>query len=263
EVKPTDTEDEEENKDGAAENTEEKKSGDDSEDSGKNADEPEKVEGEIVDENGKPVEEEEKKEKKIYYVTDPVQQSQYVNMFKAAKMTAVVMTHNIDQPFIQQLEGKNEGVRFLRIDAEVEDTMRSKTSKKEIEEFKTKSEELEKKLRKTLKKSKLSVKLDKLKNKKVASMITFSEESRRMQDMMKMYSMGGDMGDMFKDSEGETLILNAGHPLVQKIMEDPESDTGKLIEQHLYDLALLSNKQLSPDEMTKFIQRSNDILMKL
>ena len=263
EVKPTDTEDEEENKDGAAENTEEKKSGDDSEDSGKNADEPEKVEGEIVDENGKPVEEEEKKEKKIYYVTDPVQQSQYVNMFKAAKMTAVVMTHNIDQPFIQQLEGKNEGVRFLRIDAEVEDTMRSKTSKKEIEEFKTKSEELEKKLRKTLKKSKLSVKLDKLKNKKVASMITFSEESRRMQDMMKMYSMGGDMGDMFKDSEGETLILNAGHPLVQKIMEDPESDTGKLIEQQLYDLALLSNKQLSPDEMTKFIQRSNDILMKL
>ena len=184
-------------------------------------------------------------------------------MFKSAKMTAVVLTHNIDQPFIQQLESKNEGVRFLRIDSEVEDTMRSKTSKKEIEEFKEKSEKLEKKLRKTLKKEKLVVKLDKLKNKKVASMITFSEESRRMQDMMKMYSMGGGMDDMFKDAEGETLILNAHHPLVQKVMEDPESDSSKLIEQQLYDLALLSNKQLSPDELTRFIQRSNDILMKL
>ena len=276
EIQPTDTEDEE--GEGASEGTEgsaeaeksengegsegeKSETGDTAEESKEKA--PEKVEGEIVDENGEPVEEEEPKEKKIYYVTDPVQQSQYVNMFKTAKMTAVVLTHNIDQPFIQQLEGKNEGVRFLRIDAEVEDTMRSRTSKKEIEEFKEKSEELQKKLRKTLKRSQLVVKLDKLKNKKVASMITFSEESRRMQDMMKMYSMGGDMGDMFKDSEGETLILNAGHPLVQKVLEDPESDTSKLIEQQLYDLALLSNKQLAPEEMTKFIQRSNEILMKL
>ncbi len=94
-------------------------------------------------------------------------------------------------------------------------------------------------------------------------MITTSEESRRMQDMMKMYSMGGDMGDMFKDADGETLILNAAHPLVVKMMEDPESDTSKLISKQLYDLALLSNKQLSPDEMTKFIQRSNEILMKI
>ncbi len=256
EVKPVDTEEEESEDNESSEkteNTEESKTEDNA---------PEKVEGEIVDENGEPVEEE-KKEKKVYYVTDPVQQSQYINMFKASKMTAVVLTHNIDQPFIQQLEGKNEGVKFLRIDAEVEDTMRSKTSKKEIEEFKEKSEELQKKLRKTLKKDKLSVKLDKLKNKKVASMITTSEESRRMQDMMKMYSMGSDMGDMFKDAEGETLILNAAHPLVKKVLEDPESDASKLISQQLYDLALLSNKQLSPDEMTKFIQRSNDILMKL
>ena len=275
EVKPTDTGDEEEtdNKDaassekmedkkesGSEEKPDENKDGDATEDKAEEA--PEKVEGEVVDEDGNTIEEE-KKEKKVYYVTDPVQQSQYINMFKSAKMTAVVLTHNIDQPFIQQLESKNEGVRFLRIDSEVEDTMRSKTSKKEIEEFKEKSEKLEKKLRKTLKKEKLVVKLDKLKNKKVASMITFSEESRRMQDMMKMYSMGGGMDDMFKDAEGETLILNAHHPLVQKVMEDPESDSSKLIEQQLYDLALLSNKQLSPDELTRFIQRSNDILMKL
>ncbi len=263
EIKPTDTEDEEASEDEKA------SKGDKASDDSKASDGPEKVEGEIVDENGEPVSsedgdsEEEKKDKKIYYVTDLQQQSQYVNMFKSSKMTAVVLTHNIDQPFIQQLESKNEGIRFLRIDSEVEDTMRSRTSKKEIEEFKTKSEELQKKLRKSLKRDKLVVKLDKLKNKKVASMITLSEESRRMQDMMKMYSMGGDMGDMFKDSEGETLILNAGHPLVQKVLEDPESDSSKLIEQQLYDLALLSNKQLSPDEMTKFIQRSNEILLKL
>ncbi|MBO4375480.1 MAG: molecular chaperone HtpG [Lachnospiraceae bacterium] len=264
EVKPIDTGDDEEtdNKDAAASDEKQEDNKDEAASEEKAEDAPEKVEGEVVDENGEPVEEE-KKEKKVYYVTDPVQQSQYVNMFKSAKMTAVVLTHNIDQPFIQSLESKNEGVRFLRIDSEVEDTMRSKTSKKEIEEFKEKSEKLEKKLRKTLKKDKLVVKLDKLKNKKVASMITFSEESRRMQDMMKMYSMGNDMGDMFKDAEGETLILNAGHPLVQKVMEDPESDSSKLIEQQLYDLALLSNKQLSPDELTKFIQRSNDILLKI
>ena len=142
-------------------------------------------------------------------------------------------------------------------------TVSPKTSKKEAEELNTKAEELQKSLRKTLKRSKLEVKLEKLKNKKVASMITISEETRRMQDMMKMYSMGQDTGDLFKDESVETLILNAGHPLVQKVLENPDSDTGKLIEQQLYDLALLSNKQLGPDEMTKFIQRSNDILMKL
>ncbi len=241
----------------------------------KEDDAPEKVEGDVVNADGTEAvdkdtdvtdedsAEEEKKEKKVFYVTDVQQQSQYINMFKAAKMNAVILTHNIDQPFIQQLESKNPGVKFLRIDADVEDTMKSKTSKKEAEELNAKAEELQKALRKTLKRSKLEVKLEKLKNKKVASMITISEETRRMQDMMKMYSMGQDTGDLFKDEAGETLILNAGHPLVQKVLDAPDSDTGKLIEQQLYDLALLSNKQLGPDEMTKFIQRSNDILMKL
>ncbi len=204
------------------------------------------------------------KNKIVYYVTDEKQQGQYINNFKTAKMDAVILTHNIDQPFVQQLEAKNEGVRFMRIDADVTDTMKAKTSKKEAEELTAKAEELQKELRKTLKRSKLEVKLEKLKNKKVASMITLSEETRRMQDMMKMYSMGGnDMGDMFKEEGGETLVLNANHPLVQKIMEQPEGENSELISKQLYDLALLSNKQLSPDEMTAFIQRSNDILMKL
>ena len=206
-------------------------------------------------------EEEEKKEKKVYYVTDEVQQSQYINMFKSSKMTALVLTYAIDQPFIQRLEMKNQGIRFLRIDAEVEDTMRGHTSKKEREEFEEKSKDLEKALRKTLKRSKLSVKLDKLKNKKVASMLTLSEEKRRMDDMMKMYSMGEPLPETH-DADGETLILNVKHPLVEKVMADPESENSKLIEQQLYDLALLSNKQLSAEEMTKFIQRSNDILLR-
>ncbi|MCR5746274.1 MAG: molecular chaperone HtpG [Lachnospiraceae bacterium] len=205
--------------------------------------------------------EEEKKEKKIFYVTDETQQSQYINMFKTAKMTALILTYAIDQPFIQRLEMKNEGVKFLRIDAEVEDVMKGRLSKKEKEEFEEKSKGLEKTLRKSLKRSKLSVKLDKLKNKKVASMLTVSEEKRRMDDMMKMYSMGEPLPES-TDGDGETLILNAGHPLVEKIMADPDNDNSKLIEQQLYDLALLSNKKLSSDEMTKFIQRSNEILLK-
>ncbi|MBQ2453128.1 MAG: molecular chaperone HtpG, partial [Lachnospiraceae bacterium] len=129
-------------------------------------------------------------------------------------------------------------------------------------EFESKSKDLEKLLRKSLKRSKLIVKLDKLKNKKVASMLTLSEEKRRMDDMMKMYSMGSPLPES-TDGDGETLILNANHPLVERIMADPDAENSKLIEQQLYDLALLSNKQLSADEMTKFIQRSNDILMKV
>ncbi|MCR5774598.1 MAG: molecular chaperone HtpG [Lachnospiraceae bacterium] len=282
-VKPIDTEDEEaagsedaSGSSGSAETND--ASGDDNDASGDEAASGTEEEAaskdkeetpEVVDADGNPVteaaeeedKEEEKKEKKVYYVTDETQQSQYINMFKSSKMTALILTYAIDQPFIQRLEMKNEGVKFLRIDAEVEDMMRSRTSKKEREEFKTKSEDLEKVLRKTLKKSKLSVKLDKLKNKKVASMLTQSEEKRRMDDMMKMYSMGEPLPES-NDADGETLILNVNHPLVEKLMEAPESDNSKLIEQQLYDLALLSNKQLSADEMTKFIQRSNEILLK-
>ena len=155
---------------------------------------------------------EEKKEKVIYYVTDEQQQSQYINMFRQAKMDAVILTHNIDQPFISQLESKNEGVKFMRIDADLTDTFVSKTSKKAQEEMEAQAKDLEKIFKKALKKETIKVKVEKLKNKKISSMITLSEESRRMQDMMKMYSMNGmGMGDFGKD--GETLVLNANHPL--------------------------------------------------
>ena len=229
----------------------------------------EKVEAEVVDEKGDSLsgqteenQEDEKKEKVIYYVTDEKQQSQYINMFKAAKMDAVVLTHNIDQPFISQLETKNEGIKFQRIDADLTDVFRSKTSKKAEKEMEEQAEAIAKLMKKVLNKDNIKVKVEKLKNKKISSMITLAEESRRMQDMMKMYSMNGmDMGMFGK--EGETLILNANHPLVQYVLEHQEGDNVKMICEQLYDLALLQQAPLEPEAMTKFVARSNEIMMML
>ena len=205
---------------------------------------------------------EEKKEKTIYYVTDEQQQSQYINMFRAAKMDAVILTHNIDQPFISQLESKNEGIKFQRIDADLTDTFKSKTSKKAAEEMQAQAEKIAKLMKKALKKEKLEVKVEKLKNKKISSLLTLSEESRRMQDMMKMYSMNGmGMGDF--GSEGETLILNANHPLVQYVTEHQDGEHVQMICEQLYDLAKLQHAPLSSEDMTKFIARSNEIMLLL
>ncbi len=225
-----------------------------------------KVEAEVVDENGETVDgenaEEEKKEKVIYYVTDEKQQSQYINMFKAAKMDAVVLTHNIDQPFVSQLEAKNEGIKFQRIDADLTDVFRAKTSKKAEKEMEEQAEAVARLMKKALGKDGIKVKVEKLKNKKISSMITLAEESRRMQDMMKMYSMPGmDMGALGK--EGETLILNANHPLVQYVLEHRDGDNVKMICEQLYDLALLQQAPLEPEAMTKFVARSNEIMMLL
>ncbi len=206
--------------------------------------------------------EEEKKEKVIYYVTDTKQQASYMEMFKKAKMEAVILEHNIDQPFISQLESKNEGIKFQRIDADLTDTFKAKTSKKEEEELTQMAEKIKEVMKKALKKDKIEVKVEKLKNKKVASMITLSEESRRMQDMMKMYSMPGmDMGSFGK--EGETLVLNSAHPLVQYVVEKGDSDNSKIICEQLYDLALIQHAPLEPEAMAQFIARSNDIMLLL
>ena len=222
----------------------------------------EKVEAEVVNDDASEETEEEKKEKTIYYVTDEQQQSQYINMFKQAKMDAVILKHNIDQPFISQLEAKNEGIRFKRIDADIEDTLMNKTSKKAQEELDKQAEELKSIFEKALKKKDMKVAVKKLKNKKIASMITLSEESRRMQDMMKMYSMPGMDTSMF-GSEGETLVLNANHPLVDYLSAHKEDDDAKMFAEQLYDLAKLQQAPLSSEEMTQFVQRSNDILLKL
>ncbi len=210
----------------------------------------------------KDAEAEEKKEKVIYYVTDEKQQSQYINMFKAAKMDAVILNHNIDQPFISQLEAKNEGIKFRRIDADLTDSLKSKTSKKAEEELTKAAETIGKVMKKALKKDKIEIKVEKLKNKKIASMMTLSEESRRMQDMMKMYAMPGmDMGDYGK--EGETLVLNANHPLVQYVLDHTDDSNVSMICEQLYDLALLQQAPLEPEAMSKFITRSNDIMLLL
>ncbi|MBE5877901.1 MAG: molecular chaperone HtpG [Lachnospiraceae bacterium] len=224
----------------------------------------ERIEAEVVEDEAVeiPTEDSETKEKIIYYVTDPVQQSQYVNMFKKAKMDAVVLPDRIDQPFVSQLEAKNQGIKFARIDADLTDTFKTKTSKKVAEELATKSEEMTKLFKKLVKKDNLTIKVEKLKNKDISSMITVSEEARRMQDMMKMYAMPGmDMAGM--GMESGTLVLNANNKLVEYVLENQDSENVGMICEQLYDLALLQQAPLQPEAMTKFIARSNKIMMLL
>jgi molecular chaperone HtpG len=222
----------------------------------------EKVEAEVVTEENQEEAQEQESEKIIYYVTDEKQQSQYINMFKAAKMDAVILTHNIDQPFISQLERKNEGVKFMRIDSDVTDALKSKTSKKGQEELDAQAETVGKIMKKALKNDKITIKVEKLKNKKISSVLTLSEETRRMQDMMKMYAASGlDMGNY--GSEGETLILNANHPLVQYVVQHEDGENTEMICEQLYDLAKLQQAPLAPEDMTKFVARTNDIMMLL
>lgn len=206
-------------------------------------------------------EEDEKNKTTIYYVTDEKQQSQYINMFKEAGLDAFILTHQIDQPFITRLEYKDQKIKFQRIDADITDSFREETKKKDKKVLKNNTEAMTKLFRKVLGKEKLEVKVEKLKNDKVSSVITLSEESRRMQDMMRMYSLNGMDNSMFSD--GETLVLNANHKLVQYILTNEESEHTPMICEQLYDLALLSHKPLEPDAMTRFIQRSNEIMLHL
>ena len=227
----------------------------------------EKIDAEIVDGDDDaveiPTEDKETKEKIIYYVTDLVQQSQYVNMFKKAGMDAVVLPEKIDQPFVSQLEAKNEGIKFARIDADLTDTFKAENSKEEEEALTKKSEEIAEVFKKAVNNDSITVKVEKLKNEDIASMITVSEESRRMQDMMKMYAMPGmDLG-MGMGKEGQTLILNANNKLVSYILENKEGENVALMCEQLYDLALIQQAPLQPDAMTKFIDRSNKIMMLL
>ena len=197
----------------------------------------------------------------IYYVTDEQQQSQYINMFKAEGMDAVILTHNIDSPFITQLEQRNENVKFQRIDADLTETFKEEVAAEDEEAFKVTTETLTDIFRKALEKENLDVKVEKLKNENVASMVTLSEESRRMQEMMKMYGMMGMDPSMFGNDV--TLVLNANHPLVQYVLNNKDGEHTALFCKQLYDLALLGNKPLNPEEMTAFINRSNEIMMLL
>ena len=194
----------------------------------------------------------------IYYVTDEIQQSQYINMFREQKMNAVILKDNIDNPFISHLEAKNEKVKFQRIDADVTDSMKEEVSE---EELKGEADALTALFRKALNNDKLEVKVEKLKNEKVSSMITLSEENRRMQEMMKMYNMYGMDPSMFGTTT--TLVLNANNALVKYLFQNPEGEHSNMICEQLYDLAMISHQPLNPEAMTRFVNRSNEIMMLL
>ena len=197
----------------------------------------------------------------IYYVTDEVQQSQYVNMFKAQGQDAIILTHNIDSAFVTYLEQKHQDVQFLRIDADVHESLKDEVAEDEKESFQKTTDSLVEIFRKELDNDKLDVKVEKLKDDKVASMAVLSEQDRRMAEMMKMYGMGGMDPSMF--GSRATLVLNANHPLVKFLVEHKRSKNVPVICKQLYDLAMLAHKPLSPEEMTAFVQRSNEIMMLL
>ena len=207
--------------------------------------------------------EEEKKEEQtvVYYVTDEQQQSQYIKMFKEQSQDAVILTHNIDTPFITYMEQHNENIKFQRIDADVHDSLKDEVTEEEKESFQKTTESLVEIFRKELENENLDVKVEKLKDDQVASMAVLSEESRRMQEMMRMYGMAGMDPGMFGSQI--TLILNANHPLVQFVVEHKRSKSVPIICKQLYDLAILAHKPLNPEEMTAFVQRSNEIMMLL
>ena len=197
----------------------------------------------------------------IFYVTNEQQQSQYINMFKEQGQDAVILAHNIDSAFITYLEQKHDNVKFQRIDADVHESLKAEVAEEEKETFQKNADSLTEIFRKVLNNEKLDVKVEKLKDENIASMAVLSEESRRMEEMMKMYGMGGMDTGMFGGQA--SLILNADHPLVQYVVENKAGENVELICKQLYDLALLAHKPLSPQEMTAFVQRSNQIMMLL
>jgi molecular chaperone HtpG len=195
-------------------------------------------------------------ENTVFYVTDETEQSQYINMFKEEGIDAVILTHNIDQPFVTHLEGKNENLKFQRIDADLSDSFKEETSEDELKEI---TETLSDVFKKALNNDKLNIKVEKLKNASISSMITLSEQDRRMQDMMKMYNMYGMDPSMF-GANGQTLVLNANNDLVKYIVDHKDGENTPVFCEQLYDLALLSHAPLTPEQMTNFIARSNKIM---
>ena len=201
----------------------------------------------------------EEQEKTLYYVTDVNEQSQYIKMFKEAGKNAVILSDVIDSAFIGQLEYKNKGLKFLRIDADIQAALKQEDSD---EETKKKYDEVAKKVKEEIGDEKLNVEIQTLQNNSIASMITLSEESRRMQDMMKQYAMPGMNSAMF-DNGGRTLVLNVSHPLVKQLVENTEGENFALLSEQLYDLASLGHGSLSPERLEKFIQRTNELMEKL
>lgn len=203
-----------------------------------------------------------KHDNKVFYVTDALQQSQYIKLFKEHDLDAVLLTHAIDNPFISLLESKKEGVSFARIDADLNDHLKDVDSLSESDKNEAIGK-LETLFKEALGVESINLKLESMKSEELSAMVVLSEESRRMQDMMRMYGMPGMDTNMFKTET--TLILNSKHTLVRHLIENDQADseTKKLICEHLYDLAMLSHTSLSAEAMTKFINRSNQLMLKL
>jgi molecular chaperone HtpG len=214
------------------------------------------IEGKYLTLNECLEENKEKHENTVFYVTNESEQSQYINMFKEEGIDAVILTHNIDQPFVTHVESKNETVKFARIDADLSDSFKEETSEDELKDT---TEKLAALFKKALNNEALNIKVEKLKNTSISSMITLSEQDRRMQDMMKMYNMYGMNPSMF-GANGQTLVLNANNDLVKYIVEHSDSENTSIFCEQLYDLALLSHAPLTPAQMTAFIARSNKVM---
>ncbi len=196
--------------------------------------------------------------KTVYYVTDINQQGQYISMFKDQGMNAVILDHSIDTSFITQLEQRNDQYKFLRIDADVTESLVEETSEEELKEA---NDTLSALFKDAIGKDSLTVKVEKFKDENIASLLTVDEQGRRMQDMMKMYGMGGMDSSMFAGPE--TLTLNANHKLVKYLTENKENEHAKTFAKQLYDLAVLANRPLAPEAMQEFVNRSNEIMMLL
>ena len=206
-----------------------------------------------------------KHENKVFYATDEKEQIQYINMFKEQGMEALILSSRIDLNFISFLEYKLNGKpSFERIDADIADTLKDDSAK----EDKTLSEEMQNLFRGTLNNKELTVKAEGLKTPDVAGMMLISERSRRMLDMMEAYKGQPELLKMFGDVKPEyTLVLNTNNSLVKKLMEikavPEKKEYSDLVCQQIYDLAMMSQKALSPEETAKFIERSNKIMEKM
>lgn len=203
----------------------------------------------------------EKHENTVFYVKDEIEQGQYIKMFKDQGMDAVILKHNIDQPFITHLEQKNENLKFLSIDSDLSEIFKDDAddSEEAKETLKADNDKLSEIFKKALGKDNLQVKAEKLKDAEVSSMITINEDSKRMADMMKMYGMSGMDPEMY-GAQGETLVLNLNNVLVKYILDNPESDNVTMFCEQLYDLAMVGHGQVAPERMTAFIARSNRIM---
>lgn len=201
-------------------------------------------------------------ENKVYYTTDAVKQAQYIQMLEAHQVDTVILSHSIDSPFISLLEEEKDQTQFVRVDGDLTDLLKEDDQTDESLK-KQQQETLEAAFRTALAQEKLTVQVENLKNEDVAGMIILNENNRRMQDMMKLYGMGGLDPNMFPSEE--ILVLNKRHPLIQFVLNTDQKDSElyQMVVMQVYDLAVMSHKTMSPEAMSAFIKRTNEIMKRM